>query len=173
MARVLLLLVGCLSAGVLVSSALARPATIEPRTRVDGMLVVQGTIEQAVYPLLGVFCRPDIPGSGKYRRTCSVVPPVSRLFVGYGIFAPKGEINRSWSTAKWTMWIDGRQIALDAFGTADRTLYRYPPAGGRDVTLREWSVTLLRPTPGRHTLHYRLQFPHGAVDATWKFTVAR
>jgi hypothetical protein len=171
--RLLLLLFGCLSAVVIVAGASAGPTTIEPRTHVHGMLVVQGTGEQGTEPLLGVFCRPDIPRTGRYLRTCTPVPRVSRLFVGYGIFAPQGEIDRSWRASTWSLWIDGRRIALDAFGTADRTLYRYPPAGRRDVTLREWTVTLLRPTPGRHTLRYRIQVPHGAVDATWTFTVAR
>ena len=46
------------------------------------------------------------------------------------------------------MWIDGERVSLKEFGTADKWLYGYQPAGGRDVILREWRVTLAQPTPG-------------------------
>ena len=71
------------------------------------------------------------------------------------------------------MWIDGQRVSLDEFGTTDRMLYHYPPAGGKDVTLREWAVTLAHPTPGRHTIRYRFRLPQGVTDATWEFNVAR
>ena len=46
-----------------------------------------------------------------------------------------------------------------------------PPAGGKDVILREWDVMLMHPTTGRHTIRYRVQFPKGTIDATWEFRV--
>jgi hypothetical protein len=69
------------------------------------------------------------------------------------------------------MWIDGERVRLDVFSTSDRTLFRYPPAGRHDVTLREWNVILMRPPPGRHTIRYRLRLPRGTIDATWEFSV--
>jgi hypothetical protein len=69
------------------------------------------------------------------------------------------------------MWIDGQRVDLQAFGTADRTLQKYPPAGNIDVVLREWNVTLLRATTGRHTIRYRTREPRGVMDTTWRFTV--
>ena len=82
-------------------------------------------------------------------------------------------ISRLWNARDWSLWIDGERVSLDEFGTTDRTLYQYPPADGKDVTLREWSVTLAHSTPGRHTVRYRFQLPQGTVDATWAFKVAR
>ena len=71
------------------------------------------------------------------------------------------------------MWIDGQRVSLDEFGTADRMLWAFAPAGGKDVTLREWRVTLANPTPGHHTIRYRFRLPQGTIDATWEFKVAR
>jgi len=52
-------------------------------------------------------------------------------------------------------------------------LFDFPPAGGKNVILREWRVMLIGATPGRHTLRYRVQDPSGTGDTTWAFTVAR
>jgi hypothetical protein len=100
------------------------------------------------------------------------VPRVRRLFIGYGTFEPPSEIDEAWATETWAAWLDRRRIRLPAFGTSDRTLFTFGPAGGQDVTLREWHVMLVRATPGRHTIRYRIQSPDFAIDATWTFTVA-
>jgi hypothetical protein len=97
---------------------------------------------------------------------------VKRLFIGYGMFAPPHEINDAWANAHWAAWFDGRRIALRAFATSDRKLFAYPPAGRKDVTLREWRVMLLSATAGRHTVRYRFHDPGGSIDATWTFRVA-
>lgn len=176
MPRLLVLAIGCLSALVVVTGASAtsrRAANIEPWDRVGGMLVVQRAASRADTALFGIYCRPDIVRSGRYRRTCSAVPRVARLFVGYGMFAPATAVTRAWSATTWKMWIDGHRVGLDRFGTTDRTLHRYPPAGGRDVTLREWSVALVQPTPGRHTVRYHMRTLGLDIDATWEFTIAR
>lgn len=173
---VVLAAVGFLSALVIVATATAmhrRTANIEPSDRVHGMLVVQGTSSQAEGDLFGLLCAPNIAKPGRYRRTCSEVSRVTRLFVGYGMWGSKATIQRGWNPSEWSMWIDGKSVSLAAFGSTDRTLYHYRPAGGRDVTLREWSVTLMRPTPGRHTIRYRFgPSPQRTFDATWVFTVS-
>ena len=175
MSRLVVIAVG-LFALVIVTTATAtqrRTANIDPWERVNGMLVVQGGATRAETALFGNYCEPNILESGRYRRTCSNVPGVRRLFVGYGMWGPKATIPRNWKAREWSMWIDGRRVSLDEFGTTDRTLHQYPPADGKDVTLREWSVTLVRATPGRHTIRYRFRLPQGTTDATWQFTVAR
>ena len=161
----------------IVAAASARPgkfANIEPSERVHGMLVVQGPATRANTALFGTYCRPDIVKSGRYRRSCGSVPQVRRLFVGYGVFAlsPK-MLSRAWSPASWSMWIDGERVSLDEFGTADRWLYGYKPAGGRDAVLREWRVTLAQPTLGEHTIRYRFRVSSLSIDATWVFTVTK
>ena len=100
------------------------------------------------------------------------MPRVRRLFIGYGSFDLPGEIENLWTRTKWSSWIDGRPINLAAFGSSDRSLIAFPPAGGKNVTLREWRVMLLGATPGRHTLRYRSVGPEGKGDTTWIFTVA-
>ena len=137
------------------------------------MLVVQGRMSHAQYALFGVFCETDILRTGRYVRDCMQIPHNERLFVGYGLWAPKNAIDRAWKRSKWKMWIDAQPVDLAAFGTTDRTLFNYPAAGGKDVTLREWSITLLRVTRGQHTIRYLIRDPDGSVDATWRFTVAR
>jgi hypothetical protein len=135
------------------------------------MVIVSGTVATADQKLFDI-CDPVILKSGRYQRRCGVVPRVKRLFIGYGLFAAPRQINEAWAKAKWAAWFDGRRIALRAFGTSDRTLYAFPPAGGKDVTLREWRVMLTRATPGRHRLRYRFHDPSGDIDATWMFRVA-
>ena len=167
-------LVAALVVGAAVWAAPQRSVTLEPRERVRGMLVVQGLAPGANTALFGIYCEPAILKSGRYRRTCGRVPAVKRLFVGYGWFAPtRTAISRAWAASRWSMWIDGEPVSLDEFGYADRTLYSYAPAGGRDVILREWSITLVQPPPGRHTIRYRIRNPELSIDATWEFTVTR
>lgn len=96
---------------------------------------------------------------------------MKRLFIGYGVFAPPGLISKVWAPSTWAAWFDGRRIRLPAFGWSERTLFGFPPAGGKDVTLREWRVMLLGATPGRHAIRYRFRDSGGTIDATWTFRV--
>jgi hypothetical protein len=148
-----------------------RRAVIEPLTRVSGMLVVQGAAQQSPARLFPDWCDPVVLTPGRRTRSCGRIPRTSRLYIGYGLFESPSRIGRTWNASKWDMWIDGQRVDLQAFGTADRTLPKYPPAGNKDVVLREWNVTLLRPTTGRHTIRYRTREPHGVTDTTWTFTV--
>ena len=99
MSRLFLLTVGCVAALLVVATASGgqrATATIEPHDRVHGMSVIDGTAGQADERLFGYLCRPDIVKSGRYRRTCLDVPRVSKLFVGYGLFASQAMINKAW-----------------------------------------------------------------------------
>ena len=160
--------VGCAAAAGIAQS---RPATIEPRTRANGMLVVQGSSRQSQASLFGAICDPVVLKPGRRTRTCAPVGRVSRLFVGYGLFAPLGQIEREWKAVGWKLWLDGQPVDLDAFGTSDRVLSKYPPADFKDVVLREWSIVLVDPTPGRHTIRYRAGGREGATDTSWVFRV--
>jgi hypothetical protein len=146
--------------------------TVEPWTRVNGMLVVGGTVRRADGALFGQWCDPVVLTAGRRTRACGRVPRVERLFVGHGWFAPELSIDREWRRLAWEMWIDGQRVDLERFGTSDRWLLRFAPARWRDVVLREWSVTLLRATPGRHSIRYRTRWPRGETDTTWTFTIA-
>lgn len=145
---------------------------LRPGNRVGRMTLVRGTVATADQKLFDI-CDPVILKGGRYHRRCGVVPRVERLFIGYGLFAAPREIKEAWADAKWAGWFDGRRIALRAFGTSDRMLHGFPPAGGKDVILREWRVMLLSASSGRHTLRYRSDDPAGSIDATWTFVVAQ
>jgi hypothetical protein len=146
---------------------------VSPGTVVNGMAVVEGTAATADLPLLGgASCDPLVRSPGRRTRTCGPILHVERLFVGYGIYAPKRQIDRAWTRLRWNMWIDGKQVGLDQFGWTDRWLYDYPPVGFENVVLREWAVTLLHPA-GRHSIRYRIRWSDRAVtDTTWRFRVA-
>lgn len=122
---------------------------------------------------LFLFCRAVVRQPGTYRRRCTV-PWVSMLYLGYGEFAAPKELERVWPTLRWKGWLDGRRLDLEAFGSSDRTLAAYAPAGYKDVTLRTFDVTMFSPKPGAHTLRY-LREPAGGgrVDVTWTFTIER
>ena len=145
---------------------------IDPGTRVNDMLVVAGVAQRANASLFGYYCDPVVMSAGRRTRVCGArVPHVSRLFVGHGIFGPERTIEKSWNRTTWDLWIDGQHVDLVEFGTTDRWLFDYPPAGFQDVVLREWSIMLVGPQ-GRHTIRYRTRWPNGVIDTTWKFLVA-
>jgi hypothetical protein len=146
-------------------------AQLRPGDRLGSMVFVRGTAATADQKLFDT-CDPVILKSGSYERRCGVVPNARRLFIGYGLFAAPREIKHVWAGTEWKAWFDGHPIALNAFGSSDRTLYAFPPAGGKDVRLREWRVMLVGATPGRHTIRYRSHDASGTTDATWAFTVA-
>jgi hypothetical protein len=134
------------------------------------MVLASVPLGPGVYDLF-TFCRAVVLHPGTYRRRCSV-PWVSQLYVGYGEFAPPGEIDRVWRSLKWKAWLDGNRIDLESFGSSDRKLPAYAPAGHRDVIVRTFDVTIFTPKPGRHTLRYVRAGNDGTKDdVTWTFTV--
>jgi hypothetical protein len=157
---------------VLPSGCGGSAGAVEPGSKIGAMKLVRGTTSQADLKFFDL-CNPIIVKPGEYRRSCHV-PGVRRLFIGYGTFEPtKWGLEREWRQTRWDLWLDGHRVDLSAFGTSDRPLFAFPPAG-RDVILREWDVILASPTPGRHELRYRSRRGLGAsTSATWAFVVER
>lgn len=145
---------------------------LRPGDRIGSMQLVRGTAATADLKLFDI-CDPVILRPGRFQRRCAPVPRVQRLFIGHGEFAAPRAINRVWNQSAFTAWFDGRRIHLRSFGTSDRPLYSFPPAGFKTVTLREWRVIVVNPTPGLHTLRYRTTDASGAADVTWVFAVRR
>jgi len=161
----------CIAVLVMTTSAFATPeagGAIEPGTRVNGMFVVQGVKREADGWLFDTICDPFVRSPGRRTRTCGQLPPLRRLFVGHGYFAPKKQIDSVWNRVSWKLWIDGEQVSLSRFGHGDRWIQ----ADGRNVVLREWSIILVG-AKGRHAIRYRTQSPQGVVDTTWVFSVAK
>ena len=152
------------------SAAVVGDVAIEPGQRVNGMLVVQGVKRDSDAWLFDSICDPIVLRPGRRTRSCGHLPPVRRIFIGYGIFAPGEQIDRAWRSTRWELWIDGRPVSLRRFGHSDRTLMGFAPAGGRDVVLREWSIILVG-AEGRHSIRYRTRSPSGVGDTTWRFVV--
>lgn len=123
------------------------------------------------------FCDPFLRGPGVYERSCDVPAGAGpRIWVGYGVFAEtQDQLESEWSAVKWSLWIDDHRVDLPSFGTSDRVLYGLPQAGGKNVILREWKVTIVEPTAGEHKVRYRSEPANGTdpgvTDATWTFTM--
>ena len=165
----------CMAALALTAGASAVPSAggaIEPGTRVNGMLVVQGVAREANGSLFETICDPVVVRPGRRTRTCGQLPPLRRIFIGAGIFAPEQAIESAWTKLSWRLWIDGRSVGLSRFGHSDRWLLGFAPAGYRDVVLREWAVILVG-AQGRHSIRYRSRLPQGVIDTTWRFSVAK
>lgn len=165
---VLVLVVGTL---LVTSGFRSSVPPIGPGGKIGTMTLVRGT-EPKADDELWRFCAPNLPKAGTYHRTCSV-PHIERLFIGYGDWErTRKALDAAWKQLKWDLWFDGRRVDLPRFGTSERTLYFYPPAGGKTVILRVWSVTMVRITTGKHVVRYRSQSRSlGTTDASWKFTV--
>ena len=160
---------------LLVGSARAAtpPPPVPPGGKIGTMRLARGVAARADAKLFD-FCDPVILQPGTYRRPCPRIPVVERLFIGYGaFFADSADLDRYWKSTSWKLSLDGHRVALRAFGASDRTLFAFPPAGGKDVTLREWRVMLVRPSIGRHVIRYRSTTGSDATDATWVFRVFR
>jgi hypothetical protein len=157
-------------AAVLLASGFRSSPPIRPGDKIGAMTLVRGS-EPKADDELWRFCAPVIPKPGTYHRAC-FVPRVERLFIGYGDWErTRKALDSVWKQLKWDLWFDGRRVNLPHFGTSERTLYYFPAAGGKNVILREWNVTLVRVTPGRHVIRYRSESRSlGTTDATWIFT---
>lgn len=144
---------------------------LRPGDRIGEMRLAKGTAATAELKLFEL-CNPIVTGKSPQIERCGRVPFTKRIFIGYGSFDLPRKIDRLWGRTRWSAWLDGRPIRLAAFGSSDRPLFAFQPAGGKTVTLREWRVMLVRATPGRHTLRYRSVGPDGKGDTTWIFHVA-
>jgi hypothetical protein len=149
---------------------------LRPGDEADGMRLTTAT--GADTKIFGTFCDPIIVKPGTYARTCQV-PELQRLMIGYGNLATSAELlEQGWQAGRWQLYLDGQRVDLATFGTLPDDHY-FETAIGQEVWLREWSVTIVNPTPGQHTLRYVQEpFPPGAaavgrMDATWTFTVIR
>jgi hypothetical protein len=145
---------------------------VGPGDKIGTMTLVRGAERKADAELWGALgCDAAIAKPGRYRRTCSV-PLVRRLFIGYGDWErTRKALDSSWRRLKWDLWFDGRHVDLSRFGTSERRMYYLPAAGGKNVILREWSVTVVGLSAGRHVIRYRSESRSlGTTDATWTFT---
>jgi hypothetical protein len=136
------------------------------------------TATEADTEIFGTFCEPIILTPGTVSRECEV-PQLQRLMIGHGNIAASPELlEQEWQAGRWELHLDGRQVDLAAFGTLPDEHF-YEPAVGAEVWLRQWSITIVNPTPGQHTLRYvQDQMPAadahvGTIDATWTFTVVQ
>lgn len=169
--RLLLVVVVSAGATAWVSATASAGGPLVPGDRIGSMQVARAA--EIDGPALFPPCEPLILQPGRYRRACTV-RATPRLFIGYGDFRPTlPALNRAWRSEQWQLYVDGHEVFLRAFGTADRTLFQYPPGSHTDSILREWRVTLLRPTRGLHSIRY-ITIQHGdVIDVTFVVRIRR
>jgi len=161
-----------IAAALLVAGAFAASAgAVEPGGHVGSITLADDALDSSAVDFFEA-CRPDVAKPGVYRRSCSL-PFSKRLFIGWGDFETStAKLDAVWSTIRWRAYLDGRRIDLPAFGTEDRTLYAYPPAGGKTAYLRQWRVTADGIPPGKHRLRWvYVQKGFGTEDITWTFAM--
>ena len=150
------------------SAAREASGAVDPGTRVNGMLVIQGDKREADGWLFDTICDPIVRSPGRRTRTCGQLPPLRRLFVGHGIFASEKQLDNAWRSVTWKLWIDSKPVSLSRFGHSDRWIQE----SGRRVLLREWSIILVGAS-GRHSIRYQMRWPQGVADTTWRFSLAK
>ncbi|NIO68115.1 MAG: hypothetical protein GTN71_03420 [Anaerolineae bacterium] len=98
------------------------------------------------------------------------VPPLPELAIGHGWFSADEALrNSNWQAMTWELYLDGRQVELNAFGTYDADM---PQTGlpGHDpneeviTKLRSWDVVVGNPTAGAHTLRSVLHLSQQVDD---------
>jgi hypothetical protein len=150
----------------------AAVAPVEPGGKVGEATLLSLSEERADLEIFA-FCRPDILRPGRYERSCTV-PHTHLLFLDCGDFeTTKAKLDRVWREIRWMVSVDGRPVDLRHFGTEDKVLYAYPPAGGKNAYLRVFKVTAEGLPPGKHALRcVSRQRGFGTIDATWTFVVS-
>jgi hypothetical protein len=160
-----------LTAALLASGFRSSPPPVRPGSKIGKITLLSIPEERADLEIFQ-FCRPDMLKPGRYRRSCTV-PHTGLLFLGCGDFeTTKAKLNRIWREIRWTVFLDGRLVDLRWFGTEDKILYAYPPAGGKNAYLRVWKVTAKDVPSGKHALRcVSRQSGFGTIDGTWTFDV--
>jgi hypothetical protein len=136
---------------------------INPGDKVGEMTVTTGSGSADIFS----FCDP-FAKSGVEVREC-VVPPVSRLGIGWGNFADSADqLESEWQAQTHELILDGYPVNLAAFGTVDSHI----PQG----YLRTWNIMVEGLTSGQHELHYVVHEKQpgnedAVTDVTWIFTV--
>ena len=120
-------------------------------------------------PPIWAFCVPAFVNPGVTTTECTI-PPLSELVIGHGWFSADEALRDSnWEAMIWELYLDDRQVDLDAFGTYDADL-RQTGLPGHDpneeviTNLRSWDVVLVNPTAGAHTLRSVLHLSQQVDD---------
>jgi hypothetical protein len=101
--------------------------------------------------------------------TCEIPASVSPLGISTGwAEATLEDLDLAWKDSTWKMSFDGREIDLTAFDTFDLDIFPGQKA-------RVWSIGIINPTPGRHTIQYDFYLENsverGNHSVTWSFTI--
>lgn len=153
-------------------AACGAPATptidsLQPGESVSGMLA-RTMVDTNEADSMFNFCDPffGINPPVEFFTDCNL-PQMKNLFVGYGDFGTSQEdLERRWNEQTWELYINGRPVDLEAFGTFDLNVAGNPA--------RVWNIMLEDVSPGFHQVRYvrrSVADPTLAVDITWKFTL--
>lgn len=163
-ATALLVIVMLVVPGVLYAQG-AAPAA-QPGDSIGEMVLKTGGFE--IVPIWA-FCSPTFLNPGVTTTECGV-PALPELAVGHGWWAADEALrDASWEAMTWELYLDERQVDLNAFGSFDADL---PQTGllGHDANeevitkLRSWDVVLAKLTAGVHTLRSVLHLSQQVND---------
>jgi poly(3-hydroxybutyrate) depolymerase len=149
------------------ATADSSPTLLYPGDKIGEMTLSARQAESVEFSIFS-YCDPFLAETDPpvVVKECQV-PRLTYLVIGYGEYAgTQEELDASWQSKSWELYVDGKQVDLSAFGTFDVDL-------GEKV--RAWKVTLENLSPGVHNLRYIIRSLDGESepdDVTWKFTVA-
>jgi hypothetical protein len=144
----------------------AQEPAAQPGDTIGEMVLETGGSE--IVPIWA-FCSPAFLNPGVTTTECNV-PALPELAVGHGWWTADEALRDScWEAMTWELYLDGRQVDLNAFGTFDADL---PQTGlpGHDpneeviTKLRSWDVVPVNPTAGAHTLRSVLHLSQQVDD---------
>lgn len=145
---------------------LSVPRMLEPGDKIDTMVITTGAGDAAP---LWAFCRPRVKNEHLITVDCGEVS-FSKLAIGHTLgvmdLVPEGT---DWSELAWELYLDGKPIDLDSFGTYS---FVHPDLASHPSPIKEvfrsvqiWDVVLENPTPGAHVVYGHAR--SGGETYTW------
>lgn len=118
-------------------------AMIEPGDKIGNFLVTTGDAENTTYSF-NLNC---VQQGDKEEYTCKAKTD-KQINVSSGVYNenPNGNLESVWSSLKYQLFIEGRPVNLQAFGTIDTA---HPHVGA----MRFWNVVIIADKPGEITAH--------------------
>ena len=133
---------------------------LKPGDKVEDMEFIN-EYEQCQAPNFSDICGFPALADG----TCEIPASMTQFWVSTGWAEDTQEgLELAWKDSIWSMTFDNYKVDLPAFGTFDMDL--------EGQKARAWNVCISNPTPGIHTVVYKIYFENGSRPGNHTYTLS-